>query len=136
MTRFRFLHASDLHLDSPYQGVGTVPPDVGAMLKDASLEAFDRLTDLALDRQVAFVLLAGDLYDGPERGVRAQLRFLRAVERMGQAGIQVFVVHGNHDPLGGWTAFRELPSNLTIFNSREVEDMAVEQGSERLEAAD
>jgi DNA repair exonuclease SbcCD nuclease subunit len=125
--RFRFLHASDLHLDSPFEGIGGAPPDVAARLRDASLEALDRLTTLALEREVAFVLLAGDLYDGPERGLRAQLRFLRAVERLGGAGIPVFVVHGNHDPAGGWSAFRALPPNLKIFPAGEVEAVPVER---------
>jgi len=125
--RFCFLHASDLHLDSPFEGIGSAPPDVAARLRDASLEALDRLTGVALDRKVAFVLLAGDLYDGPERGMRAQLRFLRAVERLEGAGIPVFVVHGNHDPAGGWSAFRTLPPNLKIFPAGEVEAAPVER---------
>ncbi|MFN0168895.1 MAG: exonuclease SbcCD subunit D [Bryobacteraceae bacterium] len=130
--RFRFLHAADLHLDTPYQGVGGVAPDVAAVVRDASLGAFDRLVDLAIERKVAFVLLAGDVYEGPSLGVRAQLRFLRGVERLGASGISVFLVHGNHDPQGGWSMLREPPPNLAVFSSAQVESKTIERDSQRL----
>ncbi len=130
--RFCFLHAADLHLDTPYQGVGGVAPDIASVVRDASLGALDRMVDLAIERQVAFVLLAGDVYEGPTLGVRAQLRFLRGVERLGASGIQVFLVNGNHDPQSGWSMLREPPPNLTIFSSTEVESKTVERNSEKL----
>ncbi|MGH9720169.1 MAG: metallophosphoesterase family protein, partial [Bryobacteraceae bacterium] len=128
---FRFVHAADLHLDTPFVGIGRVAPGVAQRLRDASLEAFDNLIGLAIDREAAFLLLAGDLYDGPERGIRAQLRFLRGVERLGERGITVFVVHGNHDPLDGWSAIRTPPPNLVIFGSQ-VEHRTVERDGRRL----
>ena len=104
---FRFIHAADLHLDTPFQGVARVSEEIAALLRDASLDAFDRVVQAAVDHQVAFVLFAGDIYDGEQRGVRAQLRFLRGLERLARHNIKVFIVHGNHDPLGGWSAVRE-----------------------------
>src|SRR5659263_433463 len=89
---FCFIHAADLHLDTPFEGVAGMSGDVAERLRDASLEAFDGVVRLAVDRRAVFVLLAGDLYDGAERGVRAQLRFLRGLEVLSAAGIPVFVV--------------------------------------------
>jgi DNA repair exonuclease SbcCD nuclease subunit len=57
--------------------------------------------------------------------VRAQLRFLRGVERLGDRGIPVFVAHGNHDHLEGWSALRKAPDNLTVFDSEAVETYTV-----------
>ncbi len=115
---FSFLHAADLHLDTPFAGLGALQPAVAAALRDASLSAFDRLVDLAVQRRVAFVLLAGDLYDGPKRGLRAQLRFHRGMERLAAAGIGCFVVHGNHDPLEeGWSALRGFPAGVHVFGA-------------------
>ena len=71
--RFRFLHAADLHLDTPFTRLTDVPEPVAAALRDASLQAFENLIDTAIAEQVAFVLFAGDIYDGAQRGVRAQL---------------------------------------------------------------
>ena len=117
---FCFVHAADLHLDTPFEGVAETSGAVAERLRDASLEAFDRLVRLAIDRRAAFVVLAGDLYDGAERGVRAQLRFLRGLGVLSAAGIPVFVVHGNHDPVGGWPGVREWPAGVTVFGSDQV----------------
>lgn len=118
--RFCFIHAADLHLDTPFSGLAQVSEEAASLLRDASLRAFASVVDLALERRASFVVLAGDLYDGEERGVRAQLAFLRGVERLARHGIRTFVVHGNHDPLGGWSAVRHWPPEMTIFGSEEV----------------
>jgi DNA repair protein SbcD/Mre11 len=107
---FSFLHAADLHLDTPFTTIRSVPDAVAQALREASLRAWDRLVDTAVEREVAFVLLAGDIYDGAERGVRAQLRFRDGLERLDAAGIRTFLVHGNHDPVKeGWVAIDRLP---------------------------
>ena len=129
---FVFVHAADLHLDTPFEGMARVSPAVGARLRDASLEAFDALVALAMERNAAFVLLAGDIYDGPERGVRAQLRFLRGLERLSAQGIDTFVVHGNHDPVGGWSAIRSWPRGVTVFGPERVETVAIEREGVRI----
>jgi len=100
---FRFIHAADLHLDTPYEGIGRASEEVQRELQDASLEAFDGLVDLALEREVAFVVISGDIYDGAERGLRAQMRFLNGLRRLSAANIRTFIIHGNHDPLDGWS---------------------------------
>jgi len=128
---FRFLHAADLHLDTPFEGIEQVSPEVAGALRDASLAAFDDLVECAITRKAAFVLLAGDIYDGVDRGVRAQLRFLRGLERLSGNGIGVFVVHGNHDPLGGWSAIRKWPPGVHIFGSDAVESFPFEIGGGR-----
>lgn len=133
MADFSFLHAADLHLDTPFEGLSRDLPSIAEALRDASLRAFDRLVELALEEEVAFVLFAGDVYDGPERGIRAQLRFLRGLERLSDAGIASFVVHGNHDPVEeGWGAVRSWPGRVHVFGSREVESVPVVRDGRRL----
>ncbi len=62
-----------------------------------------------------FVLIAGDIYDGENRSLRAQMKFQEGMDKLNEAGIPVFISHGNHDHLGGkWTRF-ELPSNVHVF---------------------
>lgn len=130
---FRFLHAADLHLDTPFVGLGATSPATAALLRDASLEAFDELVRVAIARDVDAVLLAGDLYDGPERGVRAQLRLWRGVNRLAEAGIRTFIAHGNHDPVEeGWTAVREWPDLVTVFPAGEVLAVPVERDGQHL----
>src|SRR4029077_14318102 len=118
---FRFVHAADLHLDTPFAMIGRVAPEIAQRLRDASLLAFDSLVRMAIEREAAFVIFAGDIYDCADRGVRAQLRFLRGVEKLGERGIPVFAAPGNHDPLDGWQATRRLPGNLIVFGADDVE---------------
>jgi len=113
---FRFLHAADLHLDTPFSGVGRYPDHVRAVLQEASLAAFDDLIQVAIDRNVAFCVFAGDIYDGAERGMRAQRRFRDGLARLAEHGIDSFVAHGNHDPVHeGWSAGLTWPDAVTFF---------------------
>ncbi len=101
LLRFKVVHAADLHLDTPCSGLGRTAPAVAAALREASLEAFAGLVELCLREEAAILLLAGDVYDGPERGIRAERRLRAGLERLGVAGVRTFAVHGNHDPLSG-----------------------------------
>jgi DNA repair protein SbcD/Mre11 len=123
MQDFRFVHAADLHLDTPFEGLGQLAPDIAAALRDASLEAWDALVQACIDHDASCLLLAGDIYDGADRGVRAQLRLRDGLERLSQRGICTFIVHGNHDPLGGWSAIREWPEGVTVFGCDTVQSV-------------
>ena len=112
--RFSFIHAADLHLDSPLTGLGQAA--LAEALKDATLAAFDAVVARALASDAAFVVLAGDLYDGPEHGLRAQLRFQSGLERLSERGVPVFIAHGNHDPQGGrWDLIKRWPPGVHVF---------------------
>ncbi len=124
---FSFIHAADMHLDTPFEGIARVSPEVATRLRDASLDAFDGLVDCAIRIDAAFVLLAGDNYDGSVRGVRAQLRMLRGLERLSARGIKAFIVNGNHDPPEGWSAVKSWPEGVTVFGHEEVASVAVER---------
>ncbi len=115
MSRLVLLHAADLHLDAPFEGIGRTPPRVAAALRDASVDAWDALVDLALSRNVAAVLLAGGLCAGLERGVRAQVRLRDGIERLGAAGVPVFIALGDGDPPDSFDAVTAWPSPVTVF---------------------
>ncbi|HSP21453.1 MAG TPA: DNA repair exonuclease [Planococcus sp. (in: firmicutes)] len=117
MKGIRFIHAADLHLGSPFTGLKGLQKEQWQKLKDSTLEAFDRLISYALEQQPDFVLIAGDIYDGEDRSLRAQHRFQQGMERLAKAGIPVILCHGNHDHLSGnWTRF-ELPENVHSFGA-------------------
>ena len=94
---FTFLHAADLHLDSPLVGLSSRAPDLAARVGLASRRAFERLVDLALAERCGFVVLAGDCFDGDLRDYRTFLAFLAGMARLGEAGVAAYVVAGNHD---------------------------------------
>ena len=116
----RFVHAADLHLDSPFRGLREVEPAIGAELREATFAAYDKIIALCLAEKVDALLVAGDIYDGRDRSLRAQLRFRDGLQRLADAGIRSFVCHGNHDPLDGWEAQLDMPEGCQRFGS-EVE---------------
>lgn len=130
----RFLHAADLHLDTPFEGLAIRDPALRERLVDASLDALDALVDAAIAEGVLFVALAGDVYDGAERGLRAQGRLLAATRRLDAAGIWTFIAHGNHDPVGeGWAAIRAWPERVRIFPGDRAESFELfTQGGQRV----
>ncbi|MFB3880991.1 MAG: metallophosphoesterase [Armatimonadota bacterium] len=130
--RFRFLHVADLHLDSPFAGLRSAPPRVADVVQQATLLTYDRVVETAIREQVDFVLIAGDVYDGRDRSLRAQLRFCDGLARLARSGIQSFVVFGNHDPLDGWSARIEWPVRAHRFGADSVEAVPVVRDGIRL----
>jgi len=124
---FSFVHCADLHLDSPFEGIQAAAPDIAAVLRDATFQAFDRIIDLAVREAVDFIIVAGDVHDGENRSLRAQLRFRDALRQAGEAGIRCFIAHGNHDPLSGWEARLTMPAPVVRFGGREVESFPVDR---------
>lgn len=121
-----FIHTADLHLDSPFQGLTSrLGDEFGTIARGASLRVMQSVFDLAIEREVDFIVIAGDLYDGAKLGVRAKVAFLEAVRKASRFAIRVFVSLGNHDPVGEvWLPARECPSNLHIFSDVEPETVS------------
>lgn len=116
MAPSKFLHAADLHLGAPLESLGeAIDPATFERIKTRVNRAFDRLIDVAIDEQVDFVVLAGDVYDNAERDPGAQRRFLLGLRRLSEADIRVFMVHGNHDPLTKDVKQGLLPENVVVF---------------------
>src|SRR3989338_7959088 len=132
MKNFRFVHTSDLHLDSPFTSLSELDLAIAGKLRDATLTAFDRIIDLCIEREVDFLLVGGDIYDGAYRSLKAQLRFRKGLQRLSDVGILSFVVHGNHDPLDGWVANLEWPEKTHIFGGDAVQGFPIVQGREEI----
>jgi len=91
---FRFLHLADLHLETHFGG----RPEAKERLRGATLEAFRRAVDRALEKRVHAVLVAGDLFDDPLLSLRTELEIVRAVQRLAEGGTHFLYACGNHDP--------------------------------------
>ena len=118
MVPIRFIHTADLHLGSPFTGISGLASAQRKKFADTVYQAFDTLIDYAVREEPDFMLIAGDIYDGEDRTLRAQFKFQKGMERLKEAGIPVIISHGNHDHLaGGWTRF-ELPGNVHVFDDK------------------
>lgn len=125
MDEVRFIHTADLHLDSPFLGLNNLPKDLWENVQESTFMALHRIIDAAIERDVDFVIIVGDLFDGEDRSIKAQARLRRQMERLEKAGIQAFIVHGNHDHFGGSWLTLDLPKNVHIFGT-EVEMKRIE----------
>ncbi|MBT5551608.1 MAG: DNA repair exonuclease [Nitrospina sp.] len=132
MTAFRFIHCSDLHIDSPFKGLSSQVPSFTEQLRESTFQAFYKIIKLALEEKVDAVLIAGDIFDGADRSLQAQLKFRRGLLELSQAGIPSFIVHGNHDPSNSWSHTLDWPEGTTIFPVNKVERVPVVKNGETL----
>ena len=114
----RFIHTADIHLDSPLKGLEVHEDAPVDKIRGATRRAFDNLIDLAIEEEVDFILIAGDLYDGDWKDYNTGLFFAGRMGRLGKAGIKVFIVSGNHDAASQITRAMPLPDNVTLFSAR------------------
>ena len=114
---FKFLHAADIHLDSPLNGLSAYEGVPAETVRTATRAALDNLVAYAIEEKVAFVVIAGDLYDGTWEAFSTGLYFCAAMGRLGQAGIDVFLVYGNHDAESHLTRQLPHPANLKVFRA-------------------
>ena len=115
MSHFQFIHAADLHLGAPFVGLHQNHPGLAQRADEATYTAFDNIIQLALARNVLFVLFAGDIYDADYPNLKAQLRFRDGVRQLDKAGIATCVIRGNHDHGGSVRAQLEFPERYFEF---------------------
>jgi DNA repair protein SbcD/Mre11 len=111
----KFLHAADIHLDSPLAGLrarADLPDDV---IRHCTRRAFTAMIDLAMAEDVAFVVIAGDLYDGDWKDFSTGLFFAEEMRRLGRP---CFLLRGNHDARSLISRNLTLPSNVREFSPR------------------
>jgi DNA repair exonuclease SbcCD nuclease subunit len=130
MASFTFLHAADLHLGSPLRGLSLKDEEVALRFATASRAAFQALVETAIAEKVAFLVIAGDIYDGEWKDASIGLFFARELGKLRRAGIPVFLLRGNHDAESVVTRSITLPEGVYEFPSRaaksfRIDDLAV-----------
>jgi exonuclease SbcD len=120
MADFRFLHAADIHLDSPLRGLEADPSAPAELIRAATRLALGRMVDLAIEERVAFVIIAGDVYDGDWPHFGTGQYFATQMRRLTQNAIPVFMVHGNHDAVNRMTRSLRMP-HITIFDHKRAQ---------------
>lgn len=121
----KFIHAADIHLDSPLKGLSNYPDAPVATLRNATRAAFVRLVDAALEQAVDFMVIAGDLYDGTWKDHNTGIFFCQQMGRLQRAHIPVFLLYGNHDAESEMTKKLELPGNVRLFGNRKPETLTL-----------
>jgi len=95
----RFIHAADLHLDTPFSGLEQTSKTLAEKLREAPFESLAKIVDIAIEKAVDFVLFSGDLYNTKRVNIKAQSLFIEHLNRLNKADIPVYLIRGNHDYL-------------------------------------
>lgn len=109
----RLLHTADWQLGKPFN---SIPGDAGAFLRRARFDAVRTIAGLAVEREVAAVLVAGDVFDGNLVSDDTVVQALAAMR--GFSGPWV-LLPGNHDAAlaeGVWSRLERLgkPDNCIV----------------------
>ncbi len=121
----RFLHAARALVDHPLRETGPVGLDLRGLVRGATTNAFHKVIGECIEHDVDFLLLTGDALDQSDFSIKARVELRDGFEQLDDAGIQVFVVPGPHDPLPVWDDFPDMPSNVTVFRPETDDPVAV-----------
>lgn len=118
-----FLHAADLHLDSPFHAL---PPEQAAQRRREQRQLLGRLAQTARENRADLIFLAGDIFDSQ----RVRPETLQALEEFFEAlEAPVFLAPGNHDPYTDASPYsrRAWPGHVHIFSTPSPERVVLPQ---------
>lgn len=118
---FKFIHCGDLHLGAPFVAMSSLGKFGDDMLVEATYKAFENICNMAIEERVDAVLISGDIYNSTDHNLEAQVRFVRELEKLSNHDIQVFIVHGNHDPVDAWSSKIKMPPKVHVFAGDKAE---------------
>jgi exonuclease SbcD len=123
---FTFIHAADLHIDSPLAGLRLKDEDVAKRFANAGRRAVEALIAETIASKAAFLIISGDVFDGDWKDVKTGLFFVRAISALHRAGIPVFMVKGNHDAESLMSRDLDYPDTVKVFRSDEAETATID----------
>jgi len=118
---FKFIHTADIHLDSPLRGLSRYEGAPIDSIRGATREALKGLVRTAMDEGVAFIVIAGDLFDGDWKDYNTGLFFASQMSKLRERDIPVFCLTGNHDASSVITKTLKMPSNVHLFSTSRPE---------------
>jgi DNA repair exonuclease SbcCD nuclease subunit len=121
----RFVHAADLHIDSPLRGLDRYEGAPTARLRGATRRALENLVTLCIEERASVLLLAGDVFDGSWKDFSTGLFFSAQMSLLREAGVPVVLVRGNHDASSSVVKALRLPDNVRELSSRKPETFEI-----------
>ena len=112
---FRFVHASDFHLETPVFGITDIPEKLRDLFLEAPFLAAERVFETVLAEDAEFLVLAGDILNPAYTGPRGPLLLIDQFERLKERDIPVYWIGGRVDPPEAWPPSIRLPDNVFLF---------------------
>jgi len=122
----KFVHAADLHLDSPLAGLSKYEGAPVEQIRGATRRALENLVKLCLSEQAELLLIAGDLYDGDWRDYSTGLFFAKQMAALRAGNVRVVWIRGNHDAASKLTAHLNLPDNVRELSHKKPDSFVLE----------
>ena len=120
----RIVHAADIHLDSPLQGLGRLgDAEMAAELRAATRRAYDNLVQLCVDESAELLVIAGDVYDGDWRSYETGEYFVKGLRKLRDSGVEVALLYGNHDAESSITRRLTVPEGVRVLSTAEPESI-------------
>lgn len=126
----KFIHAADIHLGSPFQGLKKISTDTLTKVVNSTGDAFKKLVQHAIKNKVDFICIVGDLFDNPEPSLETLELAVEEFEKLKAANIPVFLSYGNHDYLNAKIPSVIFPDNVNVFgNQVETKELTTADGA-------
>ena len=132
MTKIRFVHTADLHLDTPFKKLSNWNVELASKLKQATCDSLEKIVDLCLEEEVNFLIISGDIFDSENQSLIAQSKFFDELQRLSDKDIYTYFVCGNHDPLDSWLDVHQIPDKVFRFGGSTVESKTYSKNNTRL----
>ncbi len=114
----RIIHAADIHLDSPLQGLGRLgDTGLATELRAATRRAYDNLVQLCIDEEAHLLVIAGDIYDGDWRSYETGEYFVGGLHKLRDSGVEVALLFGNHDAESSITKRLTMPEGVRVLST-------------------
>src|ERR1017187_4147065 len=123
----KFIHCADVHLDTPLQGLAEYLGAPVNEIRNATRRAFEKIVNAAISEKVDFVVIAGDLYDTGLKSFESALFFNKEMARLKEAGIDVYLVYGNHGAASKLIKQLRPPRDVKIFRTSESQTILNEE---------
>ncbi|PTJ75416.1 DNA repair exonuclease [Staphylococcus simulans] len=127
----KFIHCADLHLDSPFKTHSHLSENIYEDVKKSTYESFKTLVNFALQEEVDFIVIAGDVFDDHNRTLRAEVFLKEQFERLKKEQIFVYMCHGNHDPLSD-SVVTDWPENVSVFDKNVETYQTITKNGEKI----
>ena len=123
----RFVHAADIHLDSPLRGLENYPGAPVDQIRGASRTAFIKLIDLCQEENVDFLIIAGDVFDSDLKDFHTALFVVQQLRKLEAAGIPVYLILGNHDSHQEMSRRTPWPGNVHVFDHKRPQTVTIDK---------
>lgn len=131
---FRFIHASDFHLERPLGDLDVLPKHLRSALASAPRNAALSVFEAALAENIDFLVLSGDLLSPTAAGPHGMSLLLEGFERLNEKHKPVFWSAGVADDPAKWPDSIPLPANVHLFPKQNVELVPVQRAGRTIAA--